>query len=61
MASGREVIGKARGHDRRGSTGDARRAGARRRGALAPGLNSVAEPAFEIDFLQKFEYNSTKL
>jgi hypothetical protein len=33
----------------------------RRRGVLAPGLNSVAEPAFEIDFLQKFEYNSTKL
>jgi hypothetical protein len=41
--------------------GDARRAGARHRGALAPGLNSVAGPAFEIEFLQNFEYNSTKL
>jgi hypothetical protein len=31
------------------------------RGARARDLNSVAKPTFEIDFLQKFEYNSTKL
>jgi hypothetical protein len=34
--------------------GDAWRVGTRRRGALAPDLKSVAEPAFQIEFLQKF-------
>jgi hypothetical protein len=28
---------------------------------LAPGLNHVADSAFEFEFLQIFEYNSTKL
>jgi hypothetical protein len=28
---------------------------------LAPGPNRVAGPAFEIELLQNFEYNSTKL
>jgi hypothetical protein len=41
--------------------GNARRVGARRRGMLEPGLNRVADPAFEIVSLQDFEYNSTKL
>jgi hypothetical protein len=27
---------------------------------LAPGLNRVAGTAFEFEFLQNFEYNSTK-
>jgi hypothetical protein len=46
---------------RRVPAGDAWRAGARRRGVLAPGPNRVAGPAFEIELLQNFEYNSTKL
>jgi hypothetical protein len=33
---------------------DARRAGARRRGVLAPGLNRVADSAFEFKFLHIF-------
>jgi hypothetical protein len=35
--------------------------GARRRGVLAPGLNRVADSAFEFEFLQIFEYDLTKL
>jgi hypothetical protein len=41
--------------------GDARRAGSQRHGVLALGLNRVADSAFEFEFLQIFEYNSTKL
>jgi hypothetical protein len=48
---------KACGHGRRGSAG----AGRRRRGALAPDLTQFVGPTFEIEFLQNFEYNSTKL
>jgi hypothetical protein len=56
-ASGWGVVGKARRHGRRGSAG----AGRRRRGALAPDLTQFVGPTFEIEFLQNFEYNSTKL
>jgi hypothetical protein len=40
---------------RRCAVGDARRTGARRHGATAPGLKRFAKYYFEINLLQKFE------
>jgi hypothetical protein len=37
------------------SASEARRAGARRHGVLAPDPNSVAGTVFKFEFLQKFE------
>jgi hypothetical protein len=55
------VRGDTAAEGRPAPAGEARRAGARRRSVLAPGLNRVADSAFEFKFLQIFEYISTKL